>query len=509
MKIYTAEQMKAVDTETIAGYGIDGLLLMEHAAMAVQKEVLRALGGCGGNVLVVCGKGNNGGDGFAAARLLDGRCGSVCAAFFDDPAHLKGDAAKNYALLSSVGVPVIRDMEAFAARLAECDVVVDALYGFGFHGELAGRDRQIAEQINASGKHVVAVDMPSGVGADTGVCEYAVRAVKTVTFTGYKPAQLLFPAASYCGETVVADIGIPRQVSSKSGVGETITRGFVRDILPLRARNTHKGACGKVLVVGGSRGMGGAVCMSARAALRSGAGLVTVGVPRCLNDIVQQRISEAMTLPLPEDEAGRLSEAVAPELIQFAQGYDTVVFGPGIGRSGAIVTLLREILKLNKRVVIDADGLYALAQDVGMLQEKQAEVVITPHHAEMARLVGATAAEVEPHAIETAKAFAQKQNVTVVLKGAYTVVAGGQCYVNNSAGNAGMATAGSGDVLSGVVGALLYRAADCTQAAACAVYLHALAGDAAQRRFGTESMTAGDLTESLPEAFRLCKEEHA
>ena len=506
MKIYTAEQMKAVDTETITDYGIDGLLLMEHAAMAVRDEVLRAPGGRIGKVLVMCGKGNNGGDGFAVARLLDGRCGGVCAAFFDDPAQLRGDAAKNYALLSSVGVPVICDMEVFAERLAESDVVVDALYGFGFHGALEGRDRQIAEQINASGKYVIAVDMPSGVSADTGVCEYAIYADKTVTFTGYKPAQLLFPAASFCGETVVADIGIPRQITGKGGIAETISRGLVRSALPVRARNAHKGTCGKVLVVGGSRGMGGAVCMSARAALRSGAGLVTVGVPRCLNDIVQQKISEAMTLPLPEDEAGQLSEAAAPELVQFAQGYDTVVFGPGIGRSGAIVTLLREILKLDKHVVIDADGLYALAQDVSMLKEKRAEVVITPHHAEMARLIGTTAAEVEPRAIETAKVFAEKQNVTVVLKGAYTVVAGRVCYVNNSAGNAGMATAGSGDVLSGVVGALLHRVPDAALAAACAVYLHALAGDAAQQRFGMESMTAGDLIASLPEAFRICAE---
>lgn len=442
MKIYTAQQMKVIDAEAITRYGIDGLLLMEHAAMAVRDVALDAVKD-GGRVLVVCGKGNNGGDGFAVARLLDGHCDGVCVAFFDDAKQLSGDAAKNYALAVTLGICMVRSMEEFEQCLQESDVVVDAMYGFGFRGELNARDGKIAALVNQSGKYVVAVDMPSGVCADTGACAAAVRANKTVTFTGYKPAQLLFPAADFCGETVVADIGIPKRVTDQYETAQTIATHFVKSVLPVRARNAHKGACGKVFVVGGSRGMSGAVCMSARAAMRSGAGLVTIGVPYCINDIVQQKVTEAMTLPLPEDKNGILCAQATEKIVSFAAGYDTVVFGPGIGRSAAVVEVLRAVLQLEKRVVIDADGLYALAQDVDMLKKKKAEVVLTPHHAEMARLAGFDVSYVEQNAIDVARTFAKKQSVTVALKGAYTVVAGDKCYVNNSAGNTGMATAGS------------------------------------------------------------------
>lgn len=505
MKIYTAQQMKVIDAEAITRYGIDGLLLMEHAAMAVRDVALDAVKD-GGRVLVVCGKGNNGGDGFAVARLLDGHCDGVCVAFFDDAKQLSGDAAKNYALAVTLGIRMVRCMEEFEQCLQESDVVVDAMYGFGFRGELNARDGKIAALVNQSGKYVVAVDMPSGVCADTGACAAAVRANKTVTFTGYKPAQLLFPAADFCGETVVADIGIPKRVTDQYETAQTIATHFVKSVLPVRARNAHKGACGKVFVVGGSRGMSGAVCMSARAAMRSGAGLVTIGVPYCINDIVQQKVTEAMTLPLPEDKNGILCVQATEKIVSFAAGYDTVVFGPGIGRSAAVVEVLRAVLQLEKRVVIDADGLYALAQDVDMLKKKKAEVVLTPHHAEMARLTGFDVSYVEQNAIDVARAFAKKQSVTVALKGAYTVVAGAKCYVNNSAGNTGMATAGSGDVLSGVAGALLCTVRDTTAAAACAVYIHALAGDEAQRTRGTVSMLAGDIIEGLPGAFSALHE---
>lgn len=502
-KIFTASQMKKIDGEAIAHYGIDGLLLMEHAAIAVKNEIVRTMGTRGGDALVLCGKGNNGGDGFAVARLLCGFCDRVSVAFFEDAASLSGDAKKNYEMAEKLGLPIINDFHTFAQTMEGCRFVVDALYGFGFHGDLRARDLEIVEAVRASGKYVFSVDIPSGLCADDGSCKVAIRADKTITFTGYKPAQLQFPAAHHCGETVVADIGIPTQVTDAYGLGETIGQEFVCKNLPKRARNAHKGSSGKILVVGGSRGMAGAVCLSARAALRSGAGLVTVGVPAGINDIVQQKITEAMTLLLPEDEQGILRSDALQTVCKAAQNCDTIIFGPGIGRSEAVIELLRGILQLKKRVVLDADGLYALSRDVDMLQHKKAEVVLTPHHAEMARLIGKDAAFVEGNSLSVAVEFAGEHNVTIVLKGAYTVVAGdGNCYVNNNAGNPGMATGGSGDVLSGVVGALLCNAADNGTAAACAVYLHALAGDAVRDKFGMDAMTAGDIVEALPVAFQ-------
>lgn len=503
MKIYTSQQMREIDSEA-AGCGIDGLILMEHAAAALKDEVLCALGQEREGVVVVCGKGNNGGDGFAAARLLDVCC-DVCIAFFDDETRLSGDAAKNYTIAKGLGIRIICDINEFEEALGKCGVVVDALYGFGFHGALSERDLEIVNMINRLGKYVIAADMPSGVCADTGECTSAVRAHKTVTFTGYKPAHLLFNAAGFCGETVVADIGIPKKVKEKYAAEETIEKDFVIKNLPRRERDAHKGMCGKVFIIGGSRGMSGAVCLAASAALRSGAGLVTLGVPRGINDIVQQKITEAMTLPLEEDERGVLSYAASDKITDFAQGYDTIVFGPGIGRSTAVEELLRAVLRLDKRVVIDADGLFALAGDTDMLKNKKAQVVITPHYAEMSRLTGDDTEKIKCSAICTAKSFAKEYGVTVVLKGAYTVVAGSGCYVNNLAGNEGMATAGSGDVLSGVAGALLCSAADCTVAAACAVYIHALAGDTALRSMGTDGMVSGDIVQALPEAFRLLR----
>ena len=419
---------------------------------------------------------------------------------------MTGDAKKNYDIIEKLGLPIIKEICAFKRCLSECRFLVDALYGFGFHGGLRERDKEIVETVNASGKYVFSVDVPSGLCADEGSCKTAVRANKTITFTGYKPAHLQFPAAGYCGKTVVADIGIPRQVTDAYGLGETIGREFVCKNLPKRARNAHKGTAGKILVVGGSRGMAGAVCLSARAALRSGAGLVTVGVPACINDVVQQKITEAMTLPLPEED-GSIRRDALQAIYNAAQNCDTIVFGPGIGRSGAVVELLRGLLQIEKRLVIDADGLYALSCDVGMLQDKKADVVLTPHHAEMARLIGKDAAFVEENSLLVARDFARKHNVTIILKGAYTVVAdGNSCYVNADAGNPGMATGGSGDVLSGVVGALLCTAPDSVTAAACAVYLHALAGDAARDKFGMDAMVAGDLLEALPDAFRELRE---
>lgn len=503
MKIYSAEQMREIDAEAIDKYGIDGIILMENAAIAVKDEIIRSDLYRRRYALVVCGRGNNGGDGFAVARQLIGHFECVKAAFFEDESRLKGDCAKNYNIIKNLGIEVIDNLDELEAFARDCDVIADALYGFGFRGELSESDAQIADVVNKSGAYVVAVDIPSGVSADTGECGFAVKADKTVTFTGLKQAQVTFPAAGFCGDVCVRGIGIPDAVTQNRGVGETIEKELVRCILPKRARNAHKGSCGRIFVTGGSRGMSGAVCMSTAAALKSGAGLVTAGIPEGINDVFEQKVTEAMSVALEENADGILSDSCAQTIADFAEKSDVLIIGPGMGRSESVVHILKKcLLKCTKKIIIDADALYALALDVDMLKKTAAQVIITPHHAEMGRLIGRNAEWVEKNAILCAKEFAEKYNVTVVLKGAYTVVAGnGRVYINNGAGNAGMATGGSGDVLCGVIGALACIMEN-EKAALCGVYIHALAGDAAKERFGMISMTAGDIINALPDAFK-------
>lgn len=504
MKIYSSAQMRMADKEAIDDCKIDGLILMENAAMAIENAVCEYADGRSLSVLAICGRGNNGGDGFAAARRLMQDRLKVTAAFFGAEAEMTPDCRRNFEIYKNVGGKIIDAAELFKAQANSFDVIIDALYGFGFHGELCGRDREIAELVNSSGAYVIAADVPSGVCADSGECAFAIRADKTVTFTGLKPSHLQFEAAELCGEITVRDIGIPKYIQDKYGIGETVEAELVQRLLTPRKRNAHKGSCGKIFVLGGSRGMSGAVCMSARAAMRSGAGLVTAGVPSGINGIFEQKVTEAMSVALSEDENGALDASVCGDVLEYAKNNDVLIIGPGMGRGNGAKNVVRECIKnYTGRLIIDADALYALSEDMSVLENSRADIVITPHYAEMARLTGYDTKYIERNSIECARELGEKYNVTVVLKGAYTVTAGKEkIYVNNEVGNAGMATGGSGDVLSGIIGAILCRTDDTVDAAACAVYIHALAGDMAKKHFGEEAMCAEDIIEALGDAFR-------
>ncbi len=505
MKIYSAVQMKALDAQTIDEYGIDGIVLMENAAASVKDEIVSLESIKRDCALVVCGRGNNGGDGFALARQLLPVFNTVKIAFFDDASSLKGDCRKNYDIAKKLCIPIIDNIEEMKSFASKCDVIADALYGFGFKQTLGERDREIVDIINTSKAYIVSVDVPSGVCADEGVCGDTVIANKTVTFTGYKIAQLTFPAAQRCGDVCVKDIGIPQVVTSNYGIGETIDDEFVKGALAKRARNAHKGSCGKVLIVGGSKGMSGAVCMSAYSAMRSGAGLVTAALPSGINDVFEKNVTEAMSVSLPEDDNGIIKKDAADKICELAEGCDTIVIGPGMGRSEDVSYILHQcLLKCDKKIIIDADALYALSHDMEILNKTAAQVVVTPHYAEMGRLIGKSAEYVEQNAMRCAGELAKKYNITVVLKGAYTVIAGDEkLYVNNAAGNHGMATGGSGDVLAGVLSSLISKENDIEKACACGVYIHAIAGDLAKEKYGARVMLAGDIASLLSEAFGM------
>ncbi len=502
--IYTGAQMKALDSYTIEHCGQTGLALMENAAACIVREIEKRIALAGKVCVILCGKGNNGGDGFAAALLLRVRCAAVRIVCLQDAMSLSPDAAYYSARAGQYGIERISDLSKALDAIAEADVILDALYGFGFRGTLAENDALLVSAANDAKGYVVSADIPSGVSADCGnVSGVCIRADLTVTFTGYKLSAVLFESRNYYGEIAVADIGIPDAAKEKHlPTAEVVLPQAVLHTLGVRRRNAHKGDCGKAFILGGSSGMSGAVYMSAQAALRSGAGLVCAGVPQHLSEIMEIKTTEAMTCAFAANGEGLGADA---SVVEKVNAYDATAFGMGAGRNEAIVQLLTLLLQhTEKPLVIDADGLYALAQNKDLLSAAKAPVVLTPHSGEMARLCEKRIAEVEADRIGCAQQFAKTYGVYVVLKGACTVIASpdGNVAVNCLAGNSGMATAGSGDVLSGICAALLARIPDVYAAIQAAVYIHALAGDLAAADKGEDGMIAGDMLQMLPYAIK-------
>lgn len=501
MKACYKEQMRAADRDASEKGKIPSILLMEHAALSV----LYALPCDRKRTAIFCGKGNNAGDGFALARLLLQRGESVHV-YLVCGEDFSGDCQVNYEILRHMDARIIAldENDDIGKILRPYDCVVDAIYGTGVHGTIEGLSARVIRAINAHDAAVVSVDVPSGMDSNTGaICGVCVKAGLTVTFAAYKIGMFLYPAADYTGCVIVADIGIPKYILEKE---ITVTdKIWAREALPTRADNSHKGDYGKVLVIGGSVGMTGAPTLAARAALTAGCGIVTAAAPESLNTIMEVKLTEEMTLPLLERDGHFACEA-AESIVCAAKGYDAVLFGVGIGRSADIGAILAEILKkVDVPVIIDADGLYALAQDMSLLKNKSCEVILTPHMGEMARLTGKEISESEKPAF--CRDFAREYGVTLVLKGHYTIVtsADGRQYINN-VGNSGMATAGSGDVLGGVIASLAARMTDIVDAAALGVYLHGTAGDFAAADLGADSVRASSLIDKLPEAIcAVCK----
>ena len=506
--VYSGAQMKQADCYAIEVCGIDSKQLMDTAACGIVRETERRVPLAEKTCVLVCGKGNNGGDGFAAALHFCVHCAEVKTVCLWEEESLSEDARYYRGKTVAAGVECITDLQTALKAIADADLVVDALYGFGFRGELSDMDAELCRAMNASRAYVVSADIPSGVGAnDANVAQDSVCADLTVTFTGYKLSAILFDSALYYGEIAVADIGLPAE--AKNGVkpiAHVVDANTALDSLGIRRRNMHKGDFSKVFVLGGSRGMSGAVYMSAQAALKSGAGLVVAGVPDCISDIMEIKTTEVMTLALNEENGGLRYDAAA---ICQAQAYDALAFGMGAGRASGIREFLRKIIaEVQKPILIDADGLYALSEDMDMLKGHTQTIALTPHSGEMARLCKKTTEEIEADRIGAAKMLAQAYNVYVVLKGAHTVIASpnGEVAISCLVGNSGMATAGSGDVLSGIGALMLARNTDAFSAMQAAVYIHAFAGDLAAQEKGEDGMCAGDMLEALPYAIQKIRE---
>jgi len=511
MKIVTAAEMRAIDRATSERFGVPSLTLMENAGAAVAEIVL-LYHRDQKKVLVVCGKGNNGGDGFVVARLLHEKGKLVEVILLADPAELKGDAAVMYGKLP-MAATIIRSVEGLKSdrvrRLLPADLYIDAILGTGFKPPVSGLYAEAIAMLNASQGAVIAVDIPSGADADAMGPQQGtiVRADVVVTFTAPRPAHVFSPLTQ--GPTYVADIGSPDEaIISSLHLNLIHPRDFAALIGP-RPADSNKGLYGHVLVVGGSVGKAGSVAMAGMAALRAGAGLSTVATAKSALPTVAGFYPELMTESLPETDAGTIATSAGVQIEELLKSMTVAAIGPGISRDPHTATLVRSLVANHKTpMVVDADGLNAFEGHTKELNGKDRTLVITPHPGEMARLAGCSVADVQKDRLGVARQFAREHDLIVVLKGNRTLVvqSDGEAWVNTT-GNPGMSTGGTGDILTGMVAAMLAQDKRAqnpkkTMLAVCAaVHLHGLSGDVMREIVGEHSLVATDLLRGLPGAF--------
>jgi NAD(P)H-hydrate epimerase len=504
--------MRELDRLAIDTYGIPGVVLMENAGAQVARILWQEYPDLKARrVAVLCGRGNNGGDGFVIARYLHSWGVSVSVFIMGAPGDIHGDAGVHLNMLQCAGVvpeavQTSEAAQAVGARLREHDILIDALLGTGLKAEVSGVFQRIIAAMNAAGRPIVAVDIPSGLSADAGtLLGEHVQADLTVTMALPKRGLLLYPAAEHVGRLVVVDIGFPPAVREHAAVHCHVlaAHAFVAQ-WQARPADTHKGTYGHVLIVAGSPGKTGAGALASLAALRTGAGLVSFALPHALNAAMEAKLTEVMTIPLPESEPGVLGGEATKRIMEWLEDKSALILGPGIGTHPETVRCVYEVLRqVRIPTVLDADGLNALATAPESTGDIQAPLVLTPHPGELARLRRTTTAVIQADRLAAAQETARACKAVVVLKGAHTVIAEpeGTLYINLT-GNPGMATAGSGDVLSGMIGALLGQGYPPSMAARIAVYTHGLAGDLAATALGERSLIAGDLVEILPRAFQ-------
>ena len=515
VSVVTASQMRELDRRATEEYGIPSLLLMENAGLQAVLEMERAFPLLTQRrVAVVCGKGNNGGDGFVVARHLFDRGVAVEVVLLARQTETKGDARTNLEMIRKLGAPIhevttSQELEANRRLFERADIVVDAILGTGSTGPAKDLFGEAIELLNQSGRSIVALDIPSGLNSDEGAIPGpSINAVLTVTFGLPKRGLILYPAASRAGRVVTVDIGLPRQLLTDPLLDVSLVEaGDVVGALPPRDPNAHKGTYGHVLVLAGSPGKTGAAAMCALSALRIGAGLATLALPESLNDAMEAKLTEVMTEPLPETGERTVSFAALERVLELVKGKRVVAIGPGLSTHPETAELIRAVVHTAQaQLVVDADGINALGPNLEMLRNVPLPPILTPHPGELARLLGIDRDEVVRNRIPIAQKVATSFGVHLVLKGARTLIANPEGRVAiNMTGNAGMATGGTGDVLTGLIAGLLAQGVDAGLAAKAAVYLHGLAGDLAADAVGQEAMVASDLMAQIPEAIRQLK----
>lgn len=530
MKVVTAEEMRYIDRKTIEDLSVPGIVLMERAGLAVSDKIKEIFGKR--KVIVVAGRGNNGGDGMVAARNLQNEGWDVEVFLTSSPDSLKDDALAQYKAATEYGIDIHPVEELFSNpyHIEQHSVIVDAVLGTGLSKNVSESLSRVLNLINGSGVPIISVDIPSGISSDNGqIMGSAIKADYTVTFGLPKRGHFLYPGLEYTGKLFIEDIGFRRDLllSEKIGV-DLLSKMHVESLMPERPRYSHKGVYGHVLMVAGSRGKTGAAFMCTESCLRTGAGLLTIGVPESLSDIFYSRVTEAMTLPLPDKGDSTLSVKATSFIIDFANEMaDVVAIGPGMGVSPETEKIIRTlIMHSTKPLILDADAINSLRGEKEVLKKAKSPLIITPHPGEMARLMGNPSKqtvrrkrryktsvklhketgtlikEIEEDRIDIALKFSREHNVYLVLKGVPTVIStpDGRAFIN-STGNPGMATAGTGDVLTGMIAGFLSQNKNPLRSCILGVYLHGLAGDIAATEKGQHSLIASDIIEKIPAAF--------
>jgi hydroxyethylthiazole kinase-like uncharacterized protein yjeF len=513
MKILTSRQMKEIDRKAIEEIGILGPILMENAGLQVVKNILSRFPQISkGKIVIVAGKGNNGGDGFVVARHLSNQGAGPLVLLLASKQEVKGDAAVNLRIAERSGIDIkevcsLQDLKRQKNNILDSSLVVDAIFGTGLASPAQGLYAAAIKEINKAKAYKISVDIPSGLSSDSfqiiGPC---VKADLTVTLAAPKIAHIFPPAEEYIGELVVADIGVPPFLfEDKSLKLDLVERETILPYFARRRKNTHKGTYGHLFILSGSFGKTGAAIMAGKAALKMGAGLVTLGVPESCLPIVARSMIELMTEPLPETSARTLSAEALDRVTNLLQGKNALLIGPGISTHPSTAELILSLLpKLGLPTVIDADALNILAMKPEAIKSLAKPVVLTPHPGEFARLLKLSIRDVLQRRLELAPRFAQENSAYLVLKGYRTLVATpeGDVFVNPS-GNPGMATAGSGDVLSGMIASMLIQEKKPLEAILAAVYVHGLSGDIGAEKLGEKALTAGDIIRYLPPAVKL------
>ena len=509
MKVATAEQMQELDRKAIETYRIPGIVLMENAGRGATEVISNTFPDLQKmKIAIVAGKGNNGGDGFVIARYLLNRRISVKVYLLADSKGLRGDAETNFQIFQRmkgevISVPSSKDYQKVKRELEKFDLLIDAIFGTGLDAEVRGYYREVIDHLNTLQKPIVAIDIPSGLDANTGKpFGTAVRASLTITFGLPKIGHVISPGLDYVGKLKLVDIGLPKKLVEEERIQTYLLENDeIRGWLSTPRRpDTHKGDYGHLLVIAGSVGKTGAAAMACEAALRIGAGLVTLAIPKSLNAIMEVKLTEVMTEPLPETPKQTLSLRAFSSILRLCENKKAVIIGPGIGTFRETQSLILKLMKtLNLPIILDADGLTALATQPKTLPTTNRSLILTPHPGEMAKLIRSTPKDVQEDRISISRNFAQSHHVHLVLKGHRSLIATpkGEVFINPT-GNPGMASGGTGDVLTGMIGGLICQGFDILPSLQMAVYLHGLAGDEMAQELGEKSLIARDIIEKIP-----------
>ena len=511
MKVSKVDEMRKLDRRATEEFSISEDLLMENAGQAVYFVMLQEFGIKDNRFVVLCGGGNNGGDGLVVARKIHSNGGEAKVFLLDNEAKFRGAAKNNFEIASKMPIEISRvdSMDSIISEVLDSDAIVDAIFGTGLGREVGGIYKDVIQLINDSQRMVFSVDIPSGINGDTGeVMGVAVKADYTVTFGIPKLGNMLYPGYDHCGKLYVSHISFPPALYNPSSIKVAINNPVE---LPERARDTHKGSYGRALFIAGSSSYLGAPYFSALSLLKAGGGLSYLATPKSISSFLAGKGSEIVFVPQKETPAGSIALENKDELLKFSEGVDMVVMGPGLSLAEETQELVRELApKINKPLLIDGDGITAIAEDLGKIKNRGAATILTPHLGEMSRITKMEIGEINKNKIEVLQKTAKELASIIVLKGAHSLIGyPDETVFINVSGNSGMATAGSGDVLTGAIAAMLGLGLSLEDAVSMGVFIHGFSGDVAAVDKGEDGITAQDILDYLPETMKLYRENFA